>query len=95
MTYDDLGRLIKDEDSVGGFKALSRTEGDSSYTVDVSTAEGVTNSYTVESLSPATQRGLIQTPMDYIGMARNSRKSCLTDSRQRPIFRKKRCLKKH
>lgn len=57
LTYDTMGRLIKDEDPAGGFKALSRTEnGNNNFTVAVSTAEGVTNSYKVESLSTGASR---------------------------------------
>ena len=47
-TYDDTGRLIKDEDPAGGFKTLVHTEGaDRSYTVSLSTALGRTTNYQV------------------------------------------------
>ncbi len=55
-TYDSLGRLIKDEGPDGGFTELERTEGDSSYTVSLTTAEGRTSSYQVEAVSTGEMR---------------------------------------
>src|SRR5262249_15121245 len=50
FTYDSLGRLTRDEDPAGGFKALSRTDQADGYTVTVSTGAGVTRTYQVEDL---------------------------------------------
>lgn len=36
-SYDGNGRLIKDEDPAGGFKALARTEQTTGWTVTLST----------------------------------------------------------
>ncbi len=49
MTYDDMGRITKDQDVVGGFKelTLSDTSGNSS-TLDVSTALSKTTRYRFE-----------------------------------------------
>ncbi len=50
-TYDALGRLIKDEDPLGGFSALSRTNTGNDYEVTKTTAEGIVSTYKVEHLS--------------------------------------------
>lgn len=39
FSYDDMGRLIKDEDATGGFSALTRRETIQSYEVGLTTAE--------------------------------------------------------
>ncbi|HKH46803.1 MAG TPA: RHS repeat-associated core domain-containing protein [Thermoanaerobaculia bacterium] len=55
FTWDGLGRLRRDTDPAGGFKALTRTSQDDAYRIDLTTAEGRTTSYTVESL-PSEER---------------------------------------
>ena len=56
FTYDDLGRLIKDEDPAGGYTELSRSERANGHTVNVNTAEGRQTSYTVEYISETIRR---------------------------------------
>ena len=51
MTYDALGRLIKDADPAGGFTALNRQEKTGGYTVTSSKASGATTVYDTETLS--------------------------------------------
>lgn len=53
--WDSLGRLQRDADPAGGFKALTRTRQNDAYRIDLTTAEGRTTSYTVESL-PSEER---------------------------------------
>ena len=55
-TYDDMGRLTKDEDPVGGFTALDRTETGNDYEVTKTTAEGRISTYKVEHLSTSEER---------------------------------------
>jgi YD repeat-containing protein len=50
FTYDLRGRLIKDENSGGGFIELNRTELTNGYRVTKNTAEGRTTTYQVEFL---------------------------------------------
>lgn len=56
FTWDDLGRLRRDTDPAGGFKALTRTPQDGAYRIDLTTAEGRTTSYTSESLPTEERR---------------------------------------
>jgi RHS repeat-associated protein len=56
FAFDTLGRLIKDADPAGGFKAYVRTEQADGYTVTETTAEGVSNSYQVEDLPDGSDR---------------------------------------
>jgi YD repeat-containing protein len=62
FTYDVLGRLIKDEDSVGGSITLARTEDSSSYTVTTTSALGHNNAYRVEELSTGALRRTVTQP---------------------------------
>ena len=55
-TYDAMGRLTKDEDPVGGFTALDRTETGNDYEVTKTTAEGIVSTYKVEHLSTGEER---------------------------------------
>lgn len=48
FSYDEMGRLTKDEDPVGGYTQLSRTQLDNGYEVMVNTAEGRESIYKVE-----------------------------------------------
>jgi RHS repeat-associated protein len=60
FTYDAQGRLTKDEDPAGGYKALSRTSDDEqgSFTVSVAKASGRKNTYAVEKLPDGSSRRL-------------------------------------
>jgi RHS repeat-associated protein len=73
MTYDSLGRLTKDQDPLGGFKALSRTEiysnscstcGDVGFQVTMTTALGKKTTYRVERVTPG---GILETNTDENG----------------------------
>lgn len=48
FSYDEMGRLTRDEDPAGGYTQLSRTQLDNGYKVNVNTAEGRESSYKVE-----------------------------------------------
>jgi YD repeat-containing protein len=48
FSYDPLGRLMRDEDPAGGFKALTRTETTDTFTVRLTSALGRVNTYAVE-----------------------------------------------
>lgn len=50
FSYDEMGRLIKDEDPAGGFTQLSRTQLANGYKVNVKTAEGRESGYKVENI---------------------------------------------
>ncbi len=54
FTYDTDGRLIQDDNAAGGFKSLTRTAGTDGFTVDLTTAEGETNTFTVTTNSDNT-----------------------------------------
>jgi len=56
FSYDEMGRLIKDEDPAGGFTQLSRTQLANGYIVNVKTAEGRQSSYKVENIPGAGTR---------------------------------------
>ncbi|MCB1765327.1 MAG: hypothetical protein KDJ22_04575 [Candidatus Competibacteraceae bacterium] len=56
MTYDTLGRLTRDSDPAGGFKALARSENADDYQVAITDAEGRTTTYAVENLPSGDQR---------------------------------------
>ncbi|MCC7374768.1 MAG: hypothetical protein IT581_08930 [Verrucomicrobiales bacterium] len=47
FSYDELGRLVRDADPAGGFKALARTDTETGHIVELSTALGRTNRYEV------------------------------------------------
>jgi len=51
FTYDDAGRLQRDDDPAGGFQSLARTDDATSYTVTRNTAEGRMTSYRLEQLA--------------------------------------------
>lgn len=61
-TYDAQGRLIKDQDPAGGFKALARTEQTTGWTVNLSTALNRTTSYQVENLPIGDERRTVTEP---------------------------------
>ncbi|MDD4238162.1 MAG: hypothetical protein PHT62_06365 [Desulfotomaculaceae bacterium] len=48
FTYDEFGRLVKDENPAGGYSELSRSELENGYEVSVTTAEGLVSKYRVE-----------------------------------------------
>ncbi len=50
FTYDSLGRLTRDDDPAGGFKTLTRTETNTSWTVAIATALGRTTTHRVDQL---------------------------------------------
>jgi uncharacterized repeat protein (TIGR02059 family) len=50
FTYDEFGRLVKDEDPAGGYSELSREEIENGYKVSVETAGGRVSTYSVEYL---------------------------------------------
>lgn len=56
FTYDELGRLVKDEDPAGGYSELSRSELDNGYEVSITTAEGLVSKYRVEHLATYDRR---------------------------------------
>jgi len=58
MTYDALGRLTRDSDPAGGFKALARSENADGYQVALTDAEGRTTTYAVENSPSGAQRRL-------------------------------------
>jgi RHS repeat-associated protein len=55
-TYDAQGRLVRDDDPATGFKALTRTEHGTGWTVELSTALNGTHIYDVENLPGGDQR---------------------------------------
>jgi RHS repeat-associated protein len=58
MAYDTLGRLTRNSDPAGGFKALARGENADGYQVAVTDAEGRTTTYAVENPPSGDQRRL-------------------------------------
>src|SRR5258705_12654019 len=62
MTWDAVGRLIKDEDPAGGSTSLVRTEQSNGYTVTATTALGRTDTYQVEQLAGGTIRRTVTAP---------------------------------
>ncbi|MGI5921379.1 MAG: S-layer homology domain-containing protein [Syntrophomonadaceae bacterium] len=63
FTYDELGRLIKDEDPAGGYTELSRSELGNGFNVEVKTAQGRISNYKVEYLSNADIRRVNTDPL--------------------------------
>lgn len=51
FTYDDMGRLTRDANAVGGFYEFTRDEQESGYVLTKQSAEGRTTTYVVEYLS--------------------------------------------
>ncbi len=81
MTYDSLGRLTKDQDPLGGFKALSRTEiydngcsscGNIGFQVTMTTALGKKTIYRVERAAPG---GILVTNTDENGQKTYTREN--------------------
>jgi RHS repeat-associated protein len=66
FNYDPLGQLLRDEDPVGGFKALARSDSDTGFTVSLTTRMGRTSTYQVE--RPAT-RGMRRVSTDPRGLS--------------------------
>src|SRR5439155_11396052 len=62
MTYDALGRLTKDQDSAGGFSALARIDGASTYSATLTSALTRTTTYHVETLPTGDQRRVNTSP---------------------------------
>lgn len=60
--YNALGRLIRDEDPAGGFKALTRHEFSSGFEVSLATTLGQTTSYRVEEWPTGDRRRLNTLP---------------------------------
>ena len=57
FSYDELGRLTKDEDPAGGFKALSRTEQEGGdFTTTLTRASGRKDTYEVDNLPDGSSR---------------------------------------
>lgn len=56
ITYDEMGRLVRDQNAAGGFKSLTRTERDSGYQVNVTTAGGKTTLHDIENLATGDQK---------------------------------------
>jgi RHS repeat-associated protein len=54
--YDELGRLIRDQDPAGGVQVLSRSDAPNGSTVTKSSALGVTTSYKVEQTATGDER---------------------------------------
>ncbi len=67
FTYDDAGRLIKDTDAVGGYKAFERTTdaGGSGFVVSMTTAEGATKSWSIDANSDESE----QVDTDFNGLS--------------------------
>ena len=63
FTYDSEGRLIKDQNAAGGFWELTRSDEDSSFTVNLSSALGSTTTYFVEELSTGDERRITTNPV--------------------------------
>jgi RHS repeat-associated protein len=55
LSYDQLGRLVKDQNAAQGFWALSRTEQTNGYTVYLATAENRTNVHQILDLATGDQ----------------------------------------
>ena len=65
MTYDSLGRLIKDADPAGGFTALNRQEKTGGYTITSSKASSH-NRFTIRKPYPGVKRiKSIRCPMEH------------------------------
>ncbi|MFA5832146.1 MAG: RHS repeat-associated core domain-containing protein [Bacteroidota bacterium] len=64
FTYNSKGLLTKDEDPLGGFKALNRTEFSGGYQVEMTTALGKKTTYRVERVTPG---GVLVTKTDENG----------------------------
>lgn len=62
FAYDTLGRLVQDSDPVGGFVSLSRTEFDTAFEVQTTSALGRTTSYRVEQLATGDERRINADP---------------------------------
>ena len=56
FTYDESGRLVRDEDPAGGYTELTRTEHPNGYLVRGETAEGRVSTYEVENLTTSVRR---------------------------------------
>jgi RHS repeat-associated protein len=62
FTYDILGRLTRDTDPAGGFQALARTDGATSYEVTKTTALNRVMRYQVEQLATGDQQRVMIAP---------------------------------
>jgi RHS repeat-associated protein len=60
FTYDAIGRLIKDEDPVGGFTSLARARQSNGYTVTTTSALGQIRTFQVEQLFTGVRRSMTQ-----------------------------------
>jgi RHS repeat-associated protein len=78
FTYDALGRLLRDEDAAGGFKALARTENADAFAVSLTSALGRATTYQVE--YPATG-GILRVNTDPRGL--QTVRDISSDGRQR------------
>jgi RHS repeat-associated protein len=56
FSYDPLGRLLRDEDPAGGFKALTRTGSVDAFTVSLASALGRVHTYAVDRLTTGDTR---------------------------------------
>lgn len=62
FTYDELGRLVHDQDPANGFKSLARTEAGTGYRVDLSTALARAFRYEVEKPAAGGKRRTVTGP---------------------------------
>jgi YD repeat-containing protein len=69
FAYDSLGRLVLDTDPAGGSKSLVRTDGDTGWTVQVSTGLTRSNSYRVDQTSLGGTRRVRTDPAGFITTA--------------------------
>ncbi len=60
--YDELGRLTRDIDSVGGERVLVRSELENGYEVEFSSPEGVKTKYITKTLEDGSQEKTVQSP---------------------------------
>jgi len=80
FSYDDAGRLTRDQDPAGGSKQLSRTGGASSYQVGVTTALGLSTGYSVSRLSASSQQVINTDPAGLQDISIVSHDGSRTDS---------------
>lgn len=62
FTYGESGRLTRDDNPAGGFKALARQDTDSTFAVTVATAMGRSTSYAMQYLGDGTARRTMTDP---------------------------------
>ncbi len=80
FTYDGEGRLRRDDDPAGGFKTLTLTETDSSWTVAIPTALGRTQTYRVDRTSLGGTRRVLTDPAGLLTTSTTTRDGRTTTS---------------